>query len=393
MSVPNKRGIVVAITLVALATGLLISTGSALGLSLEGAASPAPQAAVDPGAYVGSQTCQGCHAETYDSWQNTLHAHMVRPIAKGDLSNAKGDLTQAGAPKPDQYDWVFAIGGWYKEERYAYRDAKGQIVTGEFEYNKPKNSYTLRKDSKGNLEALDWINECGACHATGMDTQKRQWSELNIGCEACHGPGGNHAANPTAVRMSVDKSSENCGKCHIRGRDKTGLTGYPMDFEYGKPSTLMAKFNPIPMSDKGSVFPDQTNSNRHRQQYLDWSKSAHAQWDVNCVTCHDPHKGSLTQRKADLRAQGDELCAKCHRDKTSNPVAHSMHSAQMASCAGCHLPKVIASGSVSTHTFEAMAPIKTLHFGETQANSCTYSCHKSQGVDWAHWNYVKIFGQ
>ncbi len=204
-------------------------------------------------------------------------------------------------------------------------------MTGEFEYNKPKNSYTLRKDSKGNLEALDWINECGACHATGMDTQKRQWSELNIGCEACHGPGGNHAANPTAVRMSVDKSSENCGRCHhIRGRDKTGLTGYPMDFEYGKPSTLMAKFNPIPMSDAASVFPDQTNSNRHRQQYLDWSKSAHTQWDVNCVTCHDPHTGSLTQRKADLRAQGDELCAKCHQDKTSNPVAHSMHSAQMA---------------------------------------------------------------
>ncbi|MHB1162245.1 MAG: multiheme c-type cytochrome [Chloroflexota bacterium] len=392
MSTPTRRGIVVVIALVAL-VGLMISTGIASGRSLEAGAQLEAAAVVDPGAYVGSQTCQSCHTGLYDSWQNTLHAHMVRPIAKGDLSNAKADLTVANAPDPDQYDWVFAIGGWYKEERYAYRDANGQIVTGEFEYNKPKNSFTLRKDKNGNLEALDWINECGACHATGMDPEKRQWAELNIGCEACHGPGGNHAKNPAAVRMPVDKSSENCGKCHIRGRDTSGLTGYPADFEYGKPSTLLAEFNPIPMSDTASVFPDQTNSNRHRQQYLDWSKSAHAQWDVNCVTCHDPHKGSLTERKADLRAQGDELCAKCHQDKTSNPVAHSGHSAQMASCAACHLPKVIASGSVSTHTFEAIAPIKTLHFGEKMTNSCTYSCHKSRGVDWAHWAYVQIFGQ
>ncbi len=393
MSTPTRRGIVVVIVLVALA-GLMISTGSiASGRSSEGGAYLGTPAVVDPGAYVGSQTCQGCHAGLYDSWQNTLHAHMVRPISKGDLSNAKADLTVAGAPQPDQYDWVFAIGGWYKEERYAYRDIKGQIVTGEFEYNKPKNSFTLRKAKNGNLEALDWINECGACHATGMDTQKRQWAELNIGCEACHGPGGSHAQNPTTVRMPVDKSSENCGKCHIRGRDTSGLTAYPADFEYGKPSTLLAKFNPIPKTDTASVFPDQTNSNRHRQQYLDWSKSGHAQWDVNCVTCHDPHKGSLTERKADLRAQGNELCAKCHQDKTSNPVAHSGHRAEVASCASCHLPKVIASGSVSTHTFEAIAPIKTLHFGETMANSCTYSCHKSRGVDWAHWAYVQIFGQ
>ncbi|MHB1006311.1 MAG: multiheme c-type cytochrome [Chloroflexota bacterium] len=343
--------------------------------------------------YAGSEACKACHGSMYESWKNTLHAHMIRPAAKGDLSNAKADLTVAGAPKPDQYDWAFVIGGWYKEERYAYRAADGTFKTGEFEYNAPKKTFSLRKDSKGNLEALDWVNECGACHATGMDPALRQWSEINIGCEACHGPGATHAKDPGTVRMFIDKSSENCGKCHIRGRDTSGRVGYPVDVEYGKPSTLMAKFNPIKMTDAASVYPDQTNSSRHRQQYLDWSKSGHADWDVTCVTCHDPHKGSLTERKTDLRAKGDELCAKCHSDKTTDPKVHSGHSAQAASCASCHLPKVIASGSVSTHTFEAIAPAKTLQYGEKMVNSCTYGCHKTQTVQWADEAFKRIFGK
>lgn len=351
------------------------------------------QAVAASGAYAGSERCRSCHSGVYGSWKNTLHANMIRPAAKGDLSNAKADLTVAGAPQADQYDWAFVIGGWYKEERYAYKDAKGQIVTGEFEYNRPKKQFSLRKDASGNLEALDWINSCGSCHATGLDPEKRQWSEYNIGCEACHGPGGDHAKNPTSVRMFVDKSSENCGKCHIRGKDKSGRFGYPVDYEYGKPDTMLAKFNPIPMTDSASVFPDEKNSNRHRQQYLDWSKSDHATWNVGCVTCHDPHKGSLVERKVDLRAPGNELCGKCHERQVSDPVAHLGHRAQVASCASCHLPKLIGSGSVSTHTFEAIAPAKTLQYGEKMANSCTYSCHKAQGAEWADQAYKRLFMQ
>ncbi|MBI4319838.1 MAG: hypothetical protein HY675_15215 [Chloroflexi bacterium] len=345
-----------------------------------------------PADFAGSETCSNCHGSVYESWRNTLHANMIRPIARGDLGNAHADLSVANAPDPGQYDWAFAIGGWYKEERYAYRDAQGVIKTGEFEYNHPKKQFTLRKDAAGNLEALDWINECGSCHTTGMNPTTRAWSELNIACEACHGPGANHAKSPTSVRMYQDTTAEACGQCHIRGRDKTGKVAYPVDFEFGKPSTLMAKFNPIPMTDQASVFPDQKNSNRHRQQYLDWSKSGHANFLVGCVTCHDPHKGSLTERKADLRAPGDQLCGTCHAKQTSDPVAHSGHPAQAATCAACHMPKLIGSGSVSTHTFEAIAPAKTLQFGETMANSCN-TCHKNQGVDWADEQYKSLFRQ
>ncbi len=364
-------------------------------LAAEGTAVSGPATLALPAtpvaAFVGSQTCKSCHVGNYDSWRNTLHANMIRPAGKGDLSNARADLSQPGAPKPDQYDWAFVIGGWYKEERYAYRDAAGTIKTGEFEYNAPKKQFTLRRDRAGNLESLDWINECGACHTTGMNPNTRQWSEVNIACEACHGPGADHAKNPAAVRMAVDTSSEACGKCHIRGRDKSGQVNYPVGYEYGKPTTLMANFNPIPMTDAASVFPDQKNSSRHRQQFLDWSKSGHENWKVECVTCHDPHKGALTQRKVDLRASGDQLCAKCHSKQVSDAVAHSAHTSSMASCAACHMPKLIGSGSVSTHTFEAIPPAKTLQLGEAMANSCTSTCHKDRSVQLADEQFKRIF--
>lgn len=86
---------------------------------------------------------------------NSLHAHMVRPIARGDFKTVKADLTIAGAPRPDQYDWVYVVGGWYKEERYAYRDAQGNVMVGEFEYHRPLKRFVLKRDPANNPEAVD----------------------------------------------------------------------------------------------------------------------------------------------------------------------------------------------------------------------------------------------
>lgn len=347
--------------------------------------------------YVGSKSCGACHQKQYKAWENSLHAHMVRPIAKGDFKSVKADLTAPGAPKPDQYDWAYAIGGWYKEERYAFRDEKGNVISGEFEYTKPTNHFSLRKDKAGNMERLDWLNACGGCHTTGLDYKARQFSELNIGCEACHGPGALHARNPKGAKVAVDKSAENCGQCHIRGSDTSKTFGYPIDYEFNKPETLLAKFTPIPVTDTGSVFPDQKNSNRHRQQYLDWKKGRHAAAGVTCGTCHDPHVGSLSFRTGMLRAEEREICGGCHEAIASDPVKHSGHRFAQANCSACHLPKLIGAASVSTHTFEAIPPAKSLQYGKDDrgrlkmANSCTAHCHKTADLAAMDANYKKLF--
>jgi len=353
-------------------------------------------------AYAGSEKCKSCHKAQYDSWKNTIHAWMVRPIAKGDLKNAKADLSVPNAPKPDQYNWAYVIGGWYKEERYTFWDDKGNIIDGEFEYNKPRNSFSLRKTGDGALSRLDWFNECGYCHATGANYKERTFVEFNIGCEACHGPGADHAKSPKKVKAVIDKHTENCGRCHIRARMKGDLKkfNYPVHYELNKPDTLMKDLDPEPYTAPGSFWPDQKNANRHRQQYLEWIKSRHyGVPDLTCVTCHDPHKGSLNYRYGQLKADERKLCAKCHEEIVANPVKHSGHRADVASCSSCHNPKSIAYGSLGNHTWEAIPPAKTIQYGADDKgkpkmpNSCNLYCHTKETAAIMDEKYKTIFKQ
>lgn len=352
-------------------------------------------------AYAGSEKCKTCHKSQYNALKDTIHAWMVRPIAKGDLKNAKADLTVEGAPKPDQYDWAYVIGGWYKEERYTFWDEKGNIIDGEFEYNRPNKHFTLRKTKDGNLSRLDWFNECGNCHATGVNYKERTFVEFNIGCEACHGPSADHARSPKSVKGVIDKNTENCGRCHIRARMKGDLNkfNYPVNYELNKPKTLMVNLDPEPYNALGSFWPDQKNANRHRQQYLEWIKSRHnGVPDFSCVTCHDPHVGSLKYRTGQLRATERSLCGKCHEEIVAEPVKHSGHRYQVASCASCHLPKTIASGSLGNHTFEAIPPSKTIQYGVDEKtgkpkmpNSCNLYCHTKESASAMNEKYNNIF--
>jgi predicted CXXCH cytochrome family protein len=357
------------------------------------AAKMAPGPSKDPNtgkAYAGSEVCKGCHGKQYQDWKNTIHAWMVRPIAKGDLKNAKADLTVENAPKADQYDWAYVIGGWYKEERYTFWDDKGNIIDGEFEYNKPRNHFSIRKTKDGSLSRLDWFNECGNCHATGVNYKERTFVEFNIGCEACHGPSADHAKNPKKVKAVIDTNTENCGRCHIRARMKGDLKtfNYPVHYELNKPETLMKDLDPEPYTAAGSFWPDQKNANRHRQQYLEWVKGPHSRVPgLTCATCHDPHKGSLAYRTGQLRADERALCGTCHEPIVANPKKHSGHRHEVASCSSCHLAYTIAAGSVPNHTFEAIAPAKTLQFGVDEKtgkpkmpNACGLYCHTKESA-------------
>lgn len=353
--------------------------------------------------YAGSETCKTCHKTKYEDWKKTIHAWMVRPIAKGDLKNAKADLTVEHAPKADQYDWAYVIGGWYKEERYAFWDEKGNIIVGEFEYNRPLKHFKINKTKEGGLVRQDWFNECGYCHATGTNYKERTFVEFSIGCEACHGPSADHARSPRTVRAVIDRHTENCGRCHIRARMKGDLKkfNYPVHYELNKPETLMKDLDPEPYTAPNSFWPDQKNANRHRQQYLEWVKSRHANVpDLSCVTCHDPHVGSLSYRTGQLRGEERSLCGKCHEEIVSDPKAHSGHRYDVASCSSCHLPYTIASGSVPNHTFEAIAPSKSLRYGTDEKtgkpkmpNSCTLYCHTRETVSAMDEKYNKLFGK
>src|SRR5690606_10826920 len=94
----------------------------------------------------------------------------------------------------------------------------------------------------------NWNAACAYCHSTNLrmgydpesDTFATTWSSVNVDCEACHGPGSLHAADPSvplalgpaarewlptdgraAVLADGDRSRRDvetavCGSCHAR---------------------------------------------------------------------------------------------------------------------------------------------------------------------------------
>lgn len=330
-------------------------------------------------AYVGSEKCATCHADVAGKWKRTLHSKMVRPATREEIH---GNLQAPNAPNLSEFDFVYVLGGWYKEERYVIR-RDGELLTTPHEWNHVLKTYSIRRTSTGALEFSNWRTACVGCHTTGYNPQTRQWAELNIGCEACHGPGSAHATTPARTNIIIDRTAEACGSCHIRGTDNATGFGFPTTYRLGRPQTLLAGFTPIPMTDAASIFPDQRTSNRHRQQFIDYAKSKHyTTAKFGCTTCHDPHAGTEVAY-SQLKKPKTVLCVSCHQTQASRFVAHTGHQRWQVTCADCHTPRVIANGTVSTHTFRTLPPADTLRLGPRQANSCTYRCHSTQTAEWA----------
>jgi hypothetical protein len=379
--------------------------------------------------YAGSGRCRTCHATRYREVTNSIHAKMIRVNAH--LPGViHGDLRRPNAPTTNDVHWV--MGGWYKEESYIRTNWTGSNWTytvTQFQWDPIKGTYV------NNQPLRDWTVKCAGCHTTGYDPAARSWKELNIGCEACHGPGGDHADDGgDTIFPVVDGSAEGCGHCHIRAESVAmgGFTNrqfnFPIGYVPGQPNTL--QFIPEPLTATGSFFPDGT-ANRHRQQYLDMNypgrtPTKHYQQGVTCTKCHNPHTaGTLTtyasgfpagvygvpiydnvnsttnyvawERGANLwhptthtAISKEDLCKTCHAGVSDHHV-HQFNAAALAAsvtCVDCHMPDVInvdattLRGALTPHRFTAMMPANSIKFGpNSQPNSCTYRCHQNQGAD------------
>lgn len=97
---------------------------------------------------------------------------------------------------------------------------------------------------------------CKDCHSGQVDTIAAS-VHAKVQCENCHGAAVDHPDNPT--KLSIDKSRALCLRCH------SGLPYRP-----GKYAELPDKELQLKM-----VHPDEHNT------------------DMECTTCHDPHKAAL----------------------------------------------------------------------------------------------------
>jgi hypothetical protein len=357
-----------------------------------------------PKTYVGSDTCKMCHLEHYDSWKMTLHSRMAQDAQKNrdaiiapiDEKHIREDLAKLGdklkvpadqiyIPKVD--DIKITIGTQWKQ-RYIVQQ-NGDYYIAPVQYNAETHRWVNYHEQ--DWDKRPWLLKCGGCHATGVDLEKKDYTELGVSCEECHGKGSWHAALPkTAVfekrqtivnpaKLTMGVAVQICGSCHNRGAATHYKgAGWPVGYEPGKSLEAFYRSTSYAAGDVKHVYANEF-SKGHHQQYIDWQQSQHYKEGVTCTSCHYVHQIGLPPTRSQTIGAGSQQCFECHTilNKTT---AHAIHS--FANCIGCHMPRIAKSaesGDIHSHVFAALLPIDTINNPEIP-NSCQ-ACHKHKNAD------------
>lgn len=420
-------------------------------------ASPTP-----PGAeYVGSKACARCHQDAFEQWERSLHIRMTKPIAEativGDFrdgtrfadhdrafefgtSNGKPFVKVTfGTAPPETFQVDYTLGA-KRYQGYLSKLADGQIyVLPAFWHIETKRwvdwkEITPIPDGAHNLRQI-WNTNCFNCHGTniarGFDVATKRyestWTEMGVGCEACHGPGRPHAElmeawekDPTS-KPAYDNSAKNralsgilrifsprsasprqtydtCAYCH--GNKQNVFVGFRGGDRYEDYAVPFLISEPIPANDlQGEFWPDGRPNRFNRPQALTLSGCFKA-GEVVCTSCHVAHgsrnpfslKLNITQGR-----NGDLLCTQCHTTLKAGPKpttvapladaeieAHTFHKGASAGsrCIACHMSDVNWRLLIRRrdHTFQPPVPEMTAAFGVP--NACT-TCHDNQSPEWA----------
>ncbi|RJR51707.1 MAG: hypothetical protein C4576_03390 [Desulfobacteraceae bacterium] len=355
-----------------------------------------------PKTYVTSETCKTCHLEHYDSWKMTLHSRMLVDsqryedaiIAELNPETIREDLKKLDKLKipPDQFyiptkkDVKYTIGTQWKQ-RYLV-EKNGDLYIAPVQYNSETGRWVNYDEDKWDKKS--WILGCGGCHATGVDLEKKTF-EPGVGCEACHGPGSQHAALPkTSVfekretivnpsKLTSGVAVQICGSCHNRGKaTKHDKASWPVGYRPGKALATYFKSTSYKAGDKQHLYSNEL-SKAHHQQYIDWTQSKHYSEGVNCISCHYVHQIGMPPTRSQTMAAGSKQCLTCH-DVINNNLAHSIHS--FSNCIGCHMPRIVKSaetGDLHSHAFKTLLPKETIE-NKDVPNSCQ-TCHKHKDQD------------
>lgn len=272
-------------------------------------------------AYVGTEQCLMCHEDSHGplvkGYMKTMHhSAMADAVENPKVVVAKFDDS---APfKKEQIKYALGTGKVYQN----YLDKDLKVLPGRWDVKAQK---WVAADVK------DGVTECIGCHVTNFDVDAKSWTELGVGCESCHGPGGNHAESMDAADIvnpkKIDAKMKDmiCGQCHSVGTDPSGKTKFSMTFVPGE--DLAKHFKLAEKVEEG-----QANA-----QYNEFITSKHSATGMKCTACHEPHGGDKATGPHQLRKPVTDLCLGCHKAKIKSLKEHAPSAGDTDTCATCHM--------------------------------------------------------
>ena len=388
--------------------------------------------------YVGGDACGGCHAEEARRWAGSHHDLAMQEAIAG---NVLGDFDDTTFKVADQrftfhrdangyFVRTAGVDGGLKDFRVVYtfgveplQQYLVQQPGGRFHAlsaawdSRPAEQGGQRwfhlqpEDGLRPDEVLHWTGlagrwnaMCADCHSTNVTKGYRPensvyettWTEMDVACEACHGPGSRHV---DWVQVGADPEVPNAGWQHtladarswtfnvrspIAERDPPEPTSHQIEacapchsrrarIADGR-GDFLDVFRPA-LLDEGLYHAD--------GQILDevyvWGSFVQSRMyaaGVLCSDCHDPHRLTIDEP--------DAVCAQCHKSEFYDATSHHHHkpTSTGSSCVECHMRAKTYMGvdDRRDHGFRVPRPDLSDLIGVP--NACT-GCHTGASNGWA----------
>lgn len=397
--------------------------------------------------FVGARRCADCHASQYDAWKASQHAASMQVASPGTVlgrfdgsSITSGGVTSTFVRRGDRFIVTTdSTDGTLRDVRIRYTFGVSPLQQYLVDYAGGRlQALTLAWDARpaaaggqrwfslqpadiaGHATAQHWTGRaynwnymCADCHSTAVrkgydkaaDTYQTTLREINVACEACHGPGSEHVAwarYPRPLRAllwrddrlparlterrgaswvrsagartahrsvprATDREIETCAQCHARRVHIADgyVAGRPL-YDYYIPTLITPDL----------YYPD---GQQREEVYTVGSflQSKMYAAGVTCSDCHDPHSGRT-------RRPGNALCAQCHQAAAYDAPAHHHHAPASAGarCVACHMPDTTYMQIDARRDHGIRIPRPDLSLALGVPNACT-RCHTNRDARWA----------
>jgi len=265
----------------------------------------------------------------------------------------------------------------------------------------------------------NWNYMCAECHTTNLNrnydlktnTYHTTFSEIDVSCETCHGPGSLHVelaeqwgvfwdrrygyGLPELGGADSRRDVDACAPCHARRR-----VIHP-GFRPGEP--LLDYYQPE-LLDGALYYPDGQILDED-YVYGSFIQSKMYANGVRCTDCHDPHTARV--KYADPKGPwkqpiDNRLCTDCHlgthpAGKYDTPAHHHHPDASQPGtrCVECHMPETsyMVVDPRRDHSFRNPRPDLTQRLGVPNAcNLCHHDRSKGETAEWAEQKLRQWYG-
>ena len=404
--------------------------------------------------FTGSESCSSCHAEQQRGWQGSDHdlamQHAGKDTVLGDFNNTEfsaNGITSRFFTKDGKF-WVNTDGpdgamrdfeikytfGVTPLQQYLIEFPGGRIQTLGIAWDTrpasaggqrwfhvyPDQTINAGDDLHWTGAQQNWNYMCSGCHSTNLakgynsatNTFKTTWSDINVGCESCHGPGRQHlkwaaqddklkqadiskglayllhdrkgigwTMNPeTGIAERSQAATDNreigvCAACHSRrGLLKTGIESDGSFLDHYRPALLT-----------GDLYHADGQILDEVYVWGSFIQSKMQSAGVTCSDCHEPH--SLK-----LRAEQEQVCSQCHLPTKYAGTEHTRHATGSAGsdCLDCHMPETTYMVVDPRRDHSLRIPRPDLSLEYATPNACN-QCHTDESTAWAATQFTKLW--